>query len=153
MWHEKRVSTRLPVELPIKYCQIGPKAAQRSPQSALLRHSETRNVSEGGLLFHSEQPYEVGTTLQVSIPVKDRVFTMTARVAHTEHDKARNHYLIGVQFLNPQSVFQVKMAEQLHQIELYRKSLSQSLGYAVSDEEAAQRWVEEQSEPFSEFYK
>ncbi len=113
----------------------------------------TKDISEAGLLFLSSQFFNVGTLLELKIPLGGRVFLLEGRVVHTNQDLESQLFRTGIQLLNPDSVFKVKMAEQVHQIDEYRKELSTREGRTVSSEEAAHRWIEEHSKRFAEFYK
>ena len=144
MWKEKRASTRHIIELPIKY-----RILPESPE----RRSETQNFSDGGLLFLASERFAIGTLLELTVPTKDKVFMVEGRVAHVIEDERDGFFRMGVRFLRPQSLFLVKMAEQIHQIDLYRKTLSKKEGHDISEEEAAHRWIEEHSKAFSKFYK
>lgn len=144
MWKEKRDSVRHVIELPIKY-RIIPESKER--------RSETQNFSEGGLLFLASERFDAGTLLELTVPTKDKVFAVEGRVVHISDDPESDFFRIGVRFSHPQSVFLVKMAEQIHQIDLYRRELSKKTGQEVSEEEAAHRWIEEHSKAFSKFYK
>lgn len=144
MWKEKRAFLRHVIELPIKY-RVLPESKER--------RSETQNFSDGGLLFLASERFDVGTLLELTVPTKDKAFTVEGRVVHVADDPQGGFFRMGVHFMHPQSVFLVKMAEQIHQIDLYRKKLSQKAGQEISEEEAAHRWIEEHSKEFSKFYK
>ncbi len=115
--------------------------------------NKTRNISDTGLLFLSSECLKVGVLLELTLPVKDRVFAIEGRVVYAGRDAETGLFRTGIYFPKPDHVFKVKMAEQLHQIELYRKTLSREEGRVVSEEEAAHRWIEEHSNDFSKFYK
>lgn len=144
MWKEKRAFIRHVIELPIKYRVL--------PESKEHR-SETQNFSDGGLLFLASERFAVGTLLELTVPTKDKVFTVEGHVVHVAEDERGGFFRMGVHFLHPKSLFLVKMAEQIHQIDLYRKTLSKKEGHEISEEEAAHRWIEQHSKAFSKFYK
>ncbi len=72
---------------------------------------------------------------------------------YVSRDPELSLYRIGIQFPRADQVFKVKMAEQLRQIDEYQQMLSKEEGRIVSEEEAAQRWIETHSGDFAEFYK
>ena len=152
-WREKRTAVRHVVELPIRYRIFEDR--KRSDVSLSLPFSveRTKDLSEGGLLFLSSQAFKVDTSLELKIPLGDRIFILERRVVHSNPDFESQFIRIGIQFLNSDSIFKVKMAEQIHQIDEYRRKLSTDEGRAISSEEAAQRWIEEHSQRFAEFYK
>ena len=143
MWQEKRTSQRHVIELPIKYKVL--------EDHAQPHRAETHNISETGLLFLTNEHFQSGTLLALTLQIKEKVFTVRGRVVYSTQEAAVYH--TGVQFLHPAHLFLVKMAEQLHQIDQYRKTLSKKEGHQVSEEEAAERWIQQHSKQFSEFYK
>jgi hypothetical protein len=155
MWKEKRSSARHVIELPIRYRELKVKQQIKKGKPSAdvsAQKGETKNLSERGLLFVSFLPFAKGTTLELTLPMKDKVFTVRGIVVHATDDTDTGFFKIGVQFSNATQVFKVKMAEQLYQIEQYRKSLSKKRGRPVSEEEAARKWIQDHSTEFSEFY-
>ena len=152
-WREKRTAVRHAAELPIRYRVLGDGRHPGGSLSLAVSSERTKDISEAGLLFLSSQSFKVGTLLELKIPLGDRVFFLEGRVTHTNWDIESGLFRTGIQLLNPDSVFKVKMAEQVHQIDEYRRELSTREGRSVSSEEAAQRWIEEHSVRFAEFYK
>jgi len=142
MWQEKRLVRRHVVELPIKYRVLN----QSKPLLA-----ETKNLSETGLLFLTTERFEAGTSLELTIPVKDKALTVKGRVVYARRELESGFFRTGVQFVQPEGVFLVKMAEQLHQIDQYRKKLSDEEGHDISEEEAAERWIHDHYKEFSKF--
>jgi hypothetical protein len=152
-WREKRIADRHAVELPIRYRVLGEGRRPAGSLSLAIFSERTKDISDAGLLFLSSQAFKIGAYLELKIPIGDRVFTLEGRVAHNSQDSESQLFRTGIQFSNPDGVFKVKMAEQIRQIDEYRKALSIQKGCSVSSEEAAQRWIEEHSERFAEFYK
>lgn len=152
-WREKRAFVRHAVELPIRYRILGGEKRANGSLFLAVSSERTKDISEGGLLFLSSQVFSIGTCLELKIPIGGRVFTLEGRVVHHRRDFESQLFRTGIQFTNPDGVFKVKMAEQIYQIDEYRKTLSMQEGRSVSPEEAAQRWIEKHSERFAEFYK
>lgn len=149
MWHERRQSERHVVELPIKYRVVDePPKTQPS-----IRPCRTKNICEGGLLFLASERFETGTLLELTVPIKNQIFVIQGRVAHVDRDLNGEFYKIGIQFPRADHVFKLKLAEQLRQIHQYQQTLSQEEGRIVSEEEAARRWIDENSGMFAEFFK
>ena len=153
MWQEKRSSVRHAIELPVKY-----RVLSEREQTAKLPLSETqvskaKNISDTGLLFLSSEQFKVGMLLELTFPVKDKVFMMEGRVVHASRDAETRLFRTGIYFPNENHIFKLKLADQLYQIDQYRKTLSSQEGRIVSEEEAAQRWIDERSRDFAEFYK
>ena len=149
MWRERRSYERHVIELPIKYKIVDD--PKRRP--AGIRTSRTKNICDGGLLFLSNESFEIGITLELSVPVKEQVFTMRGKVVRVDRDPETALYRIGIHFPHVSQVFKVKMAEQLHQIDQYQQLLSKEEGRIVPEEEAAHRWIEIHSGDFGEFYR
>ena len=143
MWKEKRTVERHIIELPIKY---------KALVGAKPHLAETKNMSQSGLLFLTTDHFDPGVILELTLPTRDRVFTVTGKVVYSKRELETNEYRTGVQFLNPESIFIVKMAEQLHQIDQYRKRLTEQAGHPVSEQEAAERWIQDHSMEFAKFY-
>ncbi len=147
VWRERRSSDRHLIELPIKYKIVD------DPQGKQITvRGRTKNVSDNGLLFLSSENFEIGTTLELTFPVKNQIFTMQGKVVRVEHDSGSDLHKIGIQFPRADHVFKVKMAEQLRQIAQYQQMLSKQEGRIVSEEEAAQKWIEVHSGNFAEFF-
>ena len=152
-WQERRSSIRRAVELPVKYrVVVERKVKDKEPAQATVPY-KTKNVSENGLLFLSSEQFKLGTLLELTLPVKDKIFTIQGRVVHASRDSDSRLYRTGIYFPSADSIFKVKMAEQLHQIDEYRKQISREEGRPITEEEAAHRWIDEHSKDFAEFYK
>jgi len=147
-WQERRSSERHIIEFPIKYKIIDdPKKKQWT-----VRTSRAKNIGDGGILFLSSERFETGTLLELTFPIKDQVFTMKGRVVRITRDSEADLYQVGIQFPSADHVFKVKMAEQIRQIAQYQQMLSKQEGRIVSEEEAAQKWIEANSGNFAEFF-
>ena len=152
VWRERRSSDRHIVELPVKYRVLEEHKGSKKT-SILTVTSKSKNICDGGLLFLSSETFKVGTFLELSFPVKDRIFNMQGRVVHVSEDPETGLYKIGIFFSNADYLFKVKMAEQLRQIHQYQQQLSKDEGRIVSEGEAAQKWIEKHSDTFAEFFK
>ncbi len=148
IWQERRSAVRHAVELPIRY-----RVLESGAQSQPTRPQKTKNISDTGLLFLSTESFKVGASLELSLPVKEKVLIIEGRVVHSSQDSESKLFRTGINFPKSDSVFKVKMAEQIYQIDQYRKTLSKQEGRVVSEEEAAHRWIEVHSSDFAAFYK
>ena len=137
---EKRRFFRHPVNVPIQL------RMEKSIDSYL---SESKDISLGGLSFVWPSKLAKGSFLTLSIPVKEKVFDLRVRVAYSKGYKKSNQYHTGVAFLNSPDAFKAKLAEEVLQIMEYQKSISRELGYELSEEEAAQRWIRNHAERFA----
>ena len=150
VWQERRSAIRHTIELPIK-CRILSENKEAAKSPIQLRN-RVKDISDGGLLFLSNRSFSIGTLLELTFPVQDKVFTMQGRVVHASKDIESKLFRTGIRFSKSDSVFKVKMAEQVYQIDEYRKTLSREEGRVVSQEEAAIKWIEKHSREFAEFY-
>ncbi len=153
MWNEKRVAERHLVPLPIKYRWLDNAQYASREELSQFRHTKAKDISSEGLLFLAKEPYEIGALLDLSVPAQRNTYHMKARVVHSEPDDASELFRIGVQFLNQSDLFKLKMAEQLYEIVQFQRQLSLTENRDVSCEEAAERWIRDHSDAFSEFYK
>ena len=149
MWRERRQSERHVVELPIKYRVLD----EPSKNQPGIGPSRTKNICDGGLLFLASEHFETGALLELTVPIKNQIFVIQGRVAHIDRDPNGEFYKVGIQFPRADHVFKLKLAEQLGQIHQYQQTLSQQEGRIVSEEEAARRWIDENSGMFAEFFK
>lgn len=152
VWQERRSAVRHAIELPIRY-RVLSERTQISENRSTVRTQKTRNISDTGLLFLATEYFEVGTSLELSLPVKESILTIDGRVIHAGRDSESGLFRTGINFPKPDSVFKIKMAEQVYQIDQYRKLLSKREGRVISEEEAAHRWIDQHSSDFAEFYK
>ena len=149
VWRERRSAERHIVELPIKYKIID----DSKKKHTTLQTSRTKNICDGGLLFLSAESFKVGIALELSVPIKDQIFTMRGKVVRVDRDSDTDLFRIGIHFPHINHLFKVKMAEQLHQIDQYQQILSKEEGRIVPEEEAAHRWIEAHSGDFAQFFK
>ena len=153
VWQERRSVVRHAIELPIRYRVLSERRQMSGTRSQLTNPQKTKNISDSGLLFLATEYFKVGTLLELSLPVKEKVLTIEGCVVHASQDSESGLFRTGIHFPKIDSVFKVKLAEQVYQIDQFRKSLSRQEGRLVSEEEAAHQWIEEHSSDFAEFYK
>jgi len=128
---EKRTYLRHPVDIPI---QIFPQTLHPIKQAPL------RDVGKGGLAFRTNVVFEPGAHLIVRIDHVDPVFEAVGVVRWTA-EKA-GAYEVGVEFLDDDTAFQVRMVEQVCQIQKYHQQCIESEGQGISYEQSAKEWIE-----------
>jgi PilZ domain-containing protein len=107
----------------------------------------SRNVSFGGLAFASDTAIEPETIVALRIPNLRPVFEVaTARVAWCQNEGSQ--YAVGVQFLDSEEAFRVRMVEQICHIESYRQDVAQREGRQLTAEEAALEWISRYASSF-----
>lgn len=123
---------RHPSGMPLEFCLHGEVAP---------RTEHLCNVSRAGLCFRSAIPLTRGDGVHIHIPVSEQHFEADARVMWCH--RSGNGYEVGVQFVNPDVRFAVRMVEQLCYIEAYRREVLHEQGRELSSEAAAREWVEQ----------
>lgn len=113
--------------------------------------SSTVDISEGGLCFISEKEFSKGSALHLRIPVGDQIFKVEGHVAYSEQVSGQPRYRTGVIF-DSNNAFQAKLAEEMLQVKIYQKKISNELGYEIPEEEAARRWIEKYAKQFGELF-
>lgn len=135
-----RKFVRHPSSIPIEL------AVARAPNSGA---PELRNISNGGFACAIDQPIEVGSAVQLRIPVIWPDYRGCGVVVWCR--PAPPCYEVGIEF-NAQDFFKTKMVEQLCQIELYRQQIFRDEGRELDSERAAQEWIGLYAKEFSESF-
>jgi hypothetical protein len=128
---------RHPVDIPIEFDVI----ERDEPEQNRLR-----NISLGGIAFHSSKEVELGRVVTLRIPPIDPAFTASGRVVWVR--KLQDGYDVGVTFLEPDKVFEARMVEQVCYIEHYQKEVLQNEGRELTLEEATQEWITKFADKF-----
>jgi len=105
-----------------------------------------KNVSQGGLAFHSMVTLEPGTTIRIKIPLVSPVFQAIGKV--TWCHPLDNAFEIGIQFLDENDSFRARMVEQICHIEQYKQEAFNQDGRQLSSEEAAVEWIRQYAMDF-----
>jgi len=137
---EKRQFYRHPLKVPIQY-----------QAASLSRGSQTSSVdlSQGGLSFLADRFFAKGTVINLTIPVGEELFKLQGHVAYCNREAAMDRYRTGVAFMNAVDAFQAKLAEQMHRIREYRAKRSRELHEELSEEQAADEWIQKYARHFS----
>ncbi len=118
-----------------------------SPGHAADAETKTlSNVSHGGLSFVAREHHRIGSILDIRIPVSCPAFGTSGRVAWSREENGR--FVIGVEFLDKEDVFRMRMVEQVCYIEHYRKEVELKEGRELTSEQAALEWIEKSAEDF-----
>ncbi len=97
------------------------------------------NISAGGLCFVADGRFEPGEPIQVRIPILDRDTQLDGRVVWcngTDHG-----YETGLEFDDPERGDQLRIIDQICQIECYRREVEKIDGLVLSAERAARESV------------
>jgi hypothetical protein len=140
MENEKRKFFRHPIKVPIQLTRVETKTSANS-------HAE--DLSQGGLSFLWPEAIPEGTHLELSIPVEKQLFKMSAHVTHSKKDADTGLFKTGVCFQDSASAFRAKLAEEIIQIRQYREKMSLLRGRPLSEEEAAETWINRNAKDFA----
>lgn len=107
---------------------------------SLNKMTQAKDAGEGGLCFESQHPINTGEPIRISIPISVPKCVVNGIVRWCKQDDTM--FLVGVAFQEESVAFQVKMIEQICQIENYRKRLKAEKGLTLTSEQAAEEWIE-----------
>jgi hypothetical protein len=105
-----------------------------------------KNVSIGGLSFHSPGALPVGQMVNINFPQLDAETFLSAQVVWNR--KLEDGVEIGVSFADAEQIFQLRMIEQICHIEHYRKEMREHHQRELSSEQAAKEWIERYAAEF-----
>ena len=130
----------------IRHPSAVPIEVQSAPQNGYKGRS-VKNVSFGGLAFLSDAAIEPETIVALRFPYLKPAFEVPkARVAWCRNEGSQ--YAVGVQFVNVEEAFRVRMVEQICHIESYRREVAQREGRDLTSEEAALEWINQFASSF-----
>lgn len=142
---ERRKFIRHPVSVPLNIEPNGERV-QRAEQCSGCP-ADSRDVSLGGLLIHSEQPLPQGSRITITFPPlfdhAEEQFHGT--VIRVERDISGG-YNIGINFSDQREKMRIRMVEQILRIESYRKTHR-----IESFDLAAAEWIQKYSDHFPRF--
>ncbi len=110
--------------------------------------NSTHDISNGGLSFISEAPLKINQTINLVIRITRPYFEETAKVVWC-HTRKYGHE-IGVQFLNNEAEYGIRMVEQVCNIEQYRKDVKNTDGRDLTTQEAALEWISKYAADYRE---
>jgi len=115
-------------------------------QVAAGKTGALHDVSYGGLSFNSKDYYRAGQIIRIRIPISRPVFETAGRVAWCREEDG--HFVIGVEFLDQEDVYRMRMVEQVCYIEHYRKEVKIHEGRDLTSQEAALEWIAKSAAEF-----
>lgn len=139
---EKRRWVRHPIQVPL---------AVRPKGGAPGFRTRAGDLSEGGVSLTSQAPIAVGSLVEVDIPVRQTLFTLTGTVVACL-ERRDGGFRIGLAFTGANESFRLKLAEQVLRIEELRLQLSRERGVEVSSNEASLVWVERYAQEFGKLF-
>lgn len=122
---------RHPSDMPVELIQR---------KRAFLPRQRLNNISLGGVACNCARNFRKGTAIELRIPLLGTQACCSGIVAWCRKQPTEN-YLVGIAFIDKDTLFRARMVEQVCQIEHYRQQREQALGAALAVESAAQEWI------------
>jgi len=118
-----------------------------APQSAREQlNLQVNNVSAGGLSFDSPIEFHTNAIIKIKIPSIKPVFKVSAVVQWCK--RIKDHFELGVRFLDSNDAFRVRMVEQVCHIGQYREETIQRTGRRMTWNKASLEWIEKNGASF-----
>lgn len=134
MRHFLRHPSDMPVELVLR-------------KQACVPRQRLNNISLGGVACNSSRAFRRGTAIEMRIPLFGEQACYPGLVAWCR--KLEGNYLVGIAFIDEDTLFRARMVEQVCQIEHYRHQREQELGRSLPVEDMAQEWISQHAAAFS----
>lgn len=134
MRHFLRHPSDMPVELVVR-------------KQAFVPKDRLNNISLGGVACNSKRAFRRGTAIEMRIPLFGEHARYPGLVAWCR--KQDGQYLVGIAFVDEDTLFRARMVEQVCQIEHYRHQREQELGCSLPVEAVAQEWISQHAAAFS----
>ena len=135
MRHFLRHPSDMPVELIVR-------------KKAPVPKQRLNNISLGGVACNSKRAFRRGTAVELRIPVFGEYARYPGVVAWCR--KQEEDYLVGIAFIDEDTLFRARMVEQVCQIEHYRHQRELELGCTLCAEVIAQEWIAQHAVEFSQ---
>lgn len=132
---------RHPYGIPIRYSLL-------DQEMSSSEGKELTGINGSGLCFQCSAPLEPETLIRMEIRVRIPPFEADAIVMWCNQVGNSKQYEIGVRFLDDNSDFNLRMVEQVCQIEQYKNDVYQNENRRLSNEEAAAEWIEKHAHNF-----
>jgi hypothetical protein len=116
-------------------------------KQAPIPRQHLNNISLGGVACNSRRAFRRGTAVELRIPMFGEQARYPGVVAWCS--KQEGEYLVGIAFVDEDTLFRARMVEQVCQIEHYRHQREQELGCSLSVDEVAQEWIAQHAVEFS----
>lgn len=134
MRHFLRHPSDMPVELVLR-------------KQAFVPKQRLNNISLGGVACNSSRAFRRGTAVELRIPLFGEQARYPGLVAWCR--KQEGDYLVGIAFVDEDTLFRARMVEQVCQIEHYRQQRERVSGCSLPIETVAQEWITQHAADFS----
>ncbi|MBN1822853.1 MAG: PilZ domain-containing protein [Endomicrobiales bacterium] len=133
---ERRRYIRHPSDIPIEI----------NVEGAAPGQEKLKNVSYGGICFRTKQAIEPGTVISIKISLVHPEFESKAKVVWCS--RMNDHFNVGVEFVEIEDAFRVRMVEQICRIEKYKDEVKRKEGRALTGTQAALEWIKKYAKKF-----
>jgi len=116
-------------------------------KQAFLPKQRLNNISLGGVACDSARSFRRGTAIELRIPLFGEQARYPGVVAWCR--KLVDGYVVGIAFIDEDTLFRARMVEQVCQIEHYRLQREQELGEHLPIESVAREWIAQHATEFS----
>lgn len=104
-----------------------------------LARQSLDNIGLGGVACNSTQRFRCGSTVQLRIPLFGEQAHCAGVVAWCR--RQADSFLVGVAFIDEDTLLRARMVEQVWQIEQYRRQRERELGVQQAVELVARDWI------------
>lgn len=140
-----RAYIRHPADVPIEFTAADERSVEHvaslvdDDDGASPEKSVAQDISLGGLSFSSKQRLQVGSLVNIKIPIVDPPFEAQAKVIWCLSRPDR--FEAGIEFTSKEDAFTARMVEQVCHIEHYRMWVQEVEGRTIDGEHAAEEWI------------
>ena len=113
---------------------------------ARIPRQRLNNISLGGVACKSSRGFRRGTSIELHIPLLGDQARYPGVVAWCR--RLENDYLVGIAFIDEDTLFRARMVEQVCQIQHYRQQLEHESGQPIAIEQCAQDWIAKHAATF-----
>lgn len=134
---QMRAYIRHPADVPIELTPASGSDIVDVEQPA--KSVQAQDISLGGLSLKTMNRLEVGSMINVRIPVVDPPFETVAKVIWCIGRPDR--FEVGIKFMKEKDAYSARMVEQVCHIEHYRQWVREVEGRDLNGEDAAAEWI------------
>ena len=115
-------------------------------KQARVPQQRLNNISLGGVACNSARSFRRGTSVELCIPLFGEQARYPGVVAWCcRQDEG---FLVGIAFIDEDTLFRARMVEQVCQIQHYRQQLEQESGESMAIEHCAREWIAKHAAEF-----
>ena len=115
-------------------------------KQACIPRQRLNNISLGGVACNSSRGFRRGTSVELRIPILGEQARYPGVVAWCRRQEG--NYLVGIAFIDEDTLFRARMVEQVCQIQHYRQQLEHESGQPMAIEQCAEDWIAKHAAEF-----